>query len=136
MLSKLDGNNKKASTLKKDIKKFYSKLVKTNYLLGFHKDDDDSDHAYATSISVIPTLFVYSHMRSSFDKNEIKQIDEMFKKLVKKNEYMFSKKTGVSRYNNHAYYNNNLRLMVSIVTNDLEMYNESCLLYTSDAADE
>ena len=125
LLSKLDGNNKKASTLKKDIKKFYSKLVKTNYLLGFHKDEDDSDHAYATSISVIPTLFVYSHMRSSFDKNEIKQIDEMFKKLVKKNEYMFSNKTGVSRYNNHAYYNNNLRLMVSIVTNDLEMYNES-----------
>ena len=125
MLSKLDGNNEKANNLKKSIKKFYSKLVKTNYLLGFHKDENDSDHAYATSISVIPTLFVYSHMKSSFDKNEIKQIDEMFKKLVKKNEYMFSKKVGVSKYNNHAYYNNNLRLMVSIVTNDLEMYNKS-----------
>ena len=125
LLFKLEGDNDKTNDLKGEIKNFYLKILNTNYLLGFHKDDDDSDHAYATSISVIPTLFVYSHMKDSFDENEVKQIDEMFKKLVKKNEYMFSKKTGVSRYNNHAFYNNNLKLLVSIVTNDLEMYNES-----------
>ena len=125
LISKLNENTEKTSKLNLEIKNFFFKLVDTNYLLGFNKDYDDSDHGYATSISVVPILFVYSHIRRSLNKDEIIKIDEMFKKLVKKNDYVLTKKTGESRYNNHGFYVNNLRLLVSIVTSDLDMYNDS-----------
>ena len=125
LISKLDENTEKTIKLNLEIKNFFFKLLETNYLLDFNKDYNDSDHGYATSISVVPVLFVYSHIRHSLNKDEIIKIDEMFKKLVKKNDYVLTKKTGESRYNNHGFYVNNLRLLVSIVTSDLDMYNDS-----------
>ena len=125
LISKLNENTEKTSKLNLEIKNFFFKLVESNYLLGFNKDYHDSDHGYATSISVVPVLFVYSHIRRSLNKDEIIKIDGMFKKLVKKNDYVLSKTTGESRYNNHGFYVNNLKLLVSIVTSDLDMYNDS-----------
>ena len=51
----------------------------------------------------------------------------MFTDIVKKNEYIFSPELvwEDSRYNNHAYYTNNVRMLVAIVLNNSKMFNQS-----------
>ena len=126
IVAKLNGDNDIQEISNQKIISAYTKLIETNYLLNFHKDVDNSDHAYATSHSVIPIMFIYSLNKQIFSDQEQKNIENMFLELIKKNEFAFSEDlVGESTYSNHGLYINNSRLLYSILVNDQDMYNKS-----------
>ena len=57
-------------------------LADSKYLLNFPKDSRDTDHAYTTSFSVVPILFVYSQLKEYIKMDEIETIERMFKDLL------------------------------------------------------
>ena len=87
LISEINQDNEKLLSIKKELLDFYIRLAKSDFLLGWHKDGKDTDHAYATSISIAPTIFIYAQMKKYFSKDEQNLIEKMFLKLVKKNEY-------------------------------------------------
>ena len=127
LISEINQEINKSNEIKDELINFYIKLAKSNYLLDWHKDSNDSDHAYNISVSIVPIIFVYAQIKDFFDENESNNIEKMFTDIVKKNEYIFSPELvwEDSRYNNHAYYTNNVRMLVAIVLNNSKMFNQS-----------
>ena len=127
LISEINQDNEKLLSIKKELLDFYIWLANSGYLLGWHKDANDSDHAYATSISLVPTIFIYAQMKKYFSKDEQNLIEKMFLKLVKKNEYALQPSLvgEHTSYNNQGFYTNNVRLLISIVVGDNKMYNSS-----------
>ncbi len=126
LIYEINGNINESNKIKKEIINILLELADSKYLLNFPKDSRDTDHAYTTSFSVVPILFVYSQLKEYIKMNEIETIERMFKDLVKKNEYAFSSNhVGESTYGNHGFYANNLRLLTSIVINDSKTFNKS-----------
>ena len=127
LISEINQDNEKLLSIKKELLDFYIRLAKSDFLLGWHKDGKDTDHAYATSISIAPTIFIYAQMKKYFSKDEQNLIEKMFLDLVKKNEYNLQPSLvgEHSSYANHGFYTNNIRLLISIVVGDNKMYNSS-----------
>lgn len=126
IIANLNDDNDIQELSKQKIILAFTNLIKTNYLLNFHKDVNNSDHAYATSHSVIPIMFIYSLNKQNFSGQQQKQIENMFLELIKKNEYAFSENiVGEATYTNHGLYINNTRLLYSILVNDQNMYDKS-----------
>ncbi len=126
IVNEINNDQKKYQEIKNEIDNLFIYLAETDYLLNFHKDPDDTDHAYATSITATPLLFVYSQIRNDFNNDNKNKIDQMFIDLIKKNEYGLNIAVGEnSSYGNHGFYNNNIRLLVSILTNHEGMFKKS-----------
>ena len=127
LISEINQENEKMLSIKREFIEFYIRLANSGFLLGWHKDNNDSDHAYATSISVVPVIFIYSQMKKYFSKDEQKLIEKMFSDLIKKNDYNLNTSSvgENSSYANHGFYTNNVKLLWSIVVDDGKMYNSS-----------
>ena len=84
LISEINQEINKSNEIKDELINFYIKLAKSNYLLDWHKDSNDSDHAYNISVSIVPIIFVYAQIKDFFDENESNNIEKMFTDIVKK----------------------------------------------------